>query len=99
MNATLTKTLFAFVPTGLLFVGALLLFRRAKNLPALLQLLGSACLLMVVFAHLCEAVHLFPWMHWGEPHSVGHYLDLSSAVLGVVLFPLGYSLQAMPRQP
>jgi hypothetical protein len=34
-------------------------------------------------------------MQWGSPHSVGHYLNLSSAVLGVVLFLLGYLLQAL----
>jgi hypothetical protein len=32
---------------------------------------------MVVLTHLCEALHLFPWMHWGLENSVGHYLDPS----------------------
>ncbi len=37
-------------------------------------------------------------MQWGHENSVGHYLDLSSAVLGLTLFPLGYLFQALaPR--
>jgi hypothetical protein len=46
--------------------------------------------MVVVVAHVCEAVHLFPEMGWGLEHSAGHYLDLGSAVLGLTSFPLGY---------
>jgi hypothetical protein len=53
---------------------------------------------MVVLAHGCEALHLFPRMHWGEEHSAGHYLDLSSAVLGLTLFPLGFVLHRRERR-
>jgi len=45
---------------------------------------------MVVLTHLCEALGLFPWMHWGLKNSVGHYLDFWSATLGLTLFPAGY---------
>ena len=41
-------------------------------------------------SHICEAFDLVPWMQWGLPNSAGHYLDLVSAVLGLVLFPIGY---------
>jgi hypothetical protein len=34
-------------------------------------------------------------MHCGDEHSVGHYLDLSSAVLSVTLFPVGYVIEAL----
>jgi hypothetical protein len=33
-------------------------------------------------------------MHWGLKHSVGHYLDFWSAVLGLTLLPTGYLLRA-----
>jgi len=52
---------------------------------------------VVVLAHICEALHLFPWMHWGDEHSVGHYLDLASAILGFTLFPLGYLLHVLTK--
>ncbi len=53
---------------------------------------------MVVLAHLCEALHLFPGMQWGSGHSAGHYLDLGSAVLGLILFPIGYLLHALTKR-
>jgi hypothetical protein len=43
------------------------------------------------------ALQLLPSMHWGLPDSVGHYLDLGSAALGVTLFPLGYLWQALTK--
>ncbi len=36
-------------------------------------------------------------MHWGLEHSVGHYLDLSSAILGVTMFPIGFFFTELAR--
>ena len=98
MNATLPKALVAVVPAGILFIGSVLLFLRERTLGPFLQMLGAGCLVMVVLTHLCEALHLFPWMHWGSEHSVGHYLDLGSAVLGLTLCPVGYLLHVLTRR-
>ena len=65
---------------------------------ALLQLLGASCLVMVVLAHVFEALLVFPWMHWGLERSAGHYLDFGSAVLGFTLFPIGYLLDALKKR-
>ena len=64
-----------------------------------LQLAGAGCLVIVVLTHFCEGLGLFPWMHWGDEHSIGHYLDLVSAVLSLILFPIGYLLYALSKQP
>jgi hypothetical protein len=98
MNATLLKALVALVPACILFSGSIVLFCRGKTLCSFLQLIGAGCLVMVVITHLCEALHLFPWMHWGSEHSVGHYLDLWSAVLGLTMFPIGYLLHALTKR-
>jgi hypothetical protein len=98
MNATLSKALVALVPAGILFVGSVLLFLRGRTLGSFLQLLGAGCLVMVVLTHLCEALHLFPWMQWGSENSVGHHLDLWGAVLGLTLFPIGYLLHALTKR-
>jgi hypothetical protein len=98
MNATLSNALVALVPAGILFVGSVLLFLREKTLGSFLQPLGAGWLVVVVLTHLCEALHLFPWMHWGSDHSVGHYLDIWSAVLGLTLFPVGYLLHALTKR-
>lgn len=55
--------------------------------------------MLVILTHVFEALHLFPWMHWGLEHSVGHYLDFWSAVLGLTLFPIGYLLHALTKRP
>jgi succinate dehydrogenase/fumarate reductase cytochrome b subunit len=92
---TLMRALVASVPACMLFAGSLALFSRTKPLPSFLQLLGAGCLVIVVLAHICEALHLFPSMGWGLEGSAGHYLDLASAVLGLTSFPLGYLLYAL----
>src|SRR5216684_6920104 len=78
-----------------LFSGSVVLFFREKTVWSLLQLLGAGCLMVVLLTHVFEALHLFPWMHWGRNDSIGHYLDLWSAILGLTLFPLGYLLHAL----
>jgi hypothetical protein len=65
-------------------------FAKEKTAPALLQLLGAASLMVVVLTHVAETFHLFPWMGWGLPNSAGHYIDLISALGGLILFTTGY---------
>jgi hypothetical protein len=97
MNAALLKAGIALVPASILLSGSVVLFRRGKHVWSFLQLLGAACLVVVVLTHVSEALHLFPWMQWGLEHGAGHYLDFCSAVLGLTLFPVGYLLHAQAR--
>lgn len=97
MNVTLVKALVALVPVCLLLAVSVVLFVRARTVWVTLQLLGAGCLVLVVLTHICEALRLFPWMRWGDEHSVGHYLDLSAAILGLTLLPVGYLLHRRER--
>jgi len=98
MNVTLLKALVALVPAGILFVGSVLLFLRERTLGSFLQPLGAGCLVVVILTHIFEELHLLPRMQWASSHSVGHYLDLGSAVLGLTLFPIGYLLHALTKR-
>jgi hypothetical protein len=98
MNITLLKALVALLPAGMLFSGSVVLFSRGKSVSSFSQLVGAGCLVVVVLTHVAEALHLFPWMHWGLEHSVGHYVDFSGAVLGLTLFPIGYLLHALTER-
>jgi hypothetical protein len=98
VNTTLQTTLLALVPVCMLFAGSAVIFSSTKTVASFLQLLGAGCLVIVVLAHLSEALHLFPWMNFGRAHSVGHYLDLWSAVLGLTLFPLGYLFNSLTNR-
>jgi hypothetical protein len=98
MNPTAIRAVVALLPASILFSGSLLLFARKVAASSSLQLLGAGCLLIVAVAHLCEGLHWLPWMRWGMEHSAGHYLDLTSAVLGLTLFPIGYLLHAIANR-
>ena len=98
MNMALVRALASFVPVCVLFGGSVVLLFRVKTAWCLLQVVGAGGLVVVILAHLCETLHLLPWMGWGLEHSPGHYVDLLSAVLGATLFPLGYLLDALSRR-
>lgn len=95
MNVTLSKALFALLPTSLLLLGSAVLFARRKTLYPFMQLFGAACIVAVALTHVGEALQLISGMHWGLEHSAGHYVDLTCAVLGLVFFPAGYLLDAL----
>jgi hypothetical protein len=89
------KLTIALVPVSMLLCGSVVLFRTRQSIWVSFQLIGSAFLVVVVLTHICEALSIFHWMHWGREDSIGHYLDLASAVLGLTLFPTGYCLYAL----
>src|SRR5260370_5647316 len=63
----------------------------------ILQIFGVICLTIVVLTHVAETLHLFPGMGWGQPTSIGHYIDLVSAILGCALLLLGFLGRAFTR--
>ena len=78
----------------LLILGVSVLdFVRKRSIAASVQCLGAAFLIVVVFAHIAEALSLFPSMGWGLPHSMGHYIDLTSAICGLLFLSAGYLLR------
>jgi O-antigen ligase len=89
------KALIALLPVCVLLSGSVVRFLRRKRVASFLQLLGAGCLVVVVLTHVAEALQWFPSMHWGDEQSIGHYLDLSSAGLGVTLFSVGYLCEAL----
>ena len=97
MSQTLLKALVVSIPVTILLAWSMASFRRAKTLGAVLQLVGSICLGLVILAHVCEALHRFRFMHWGESNSVGHYFDLVSAILGMTLVPIGIIVRLFMR--
>ena len=92
MSSTLFKAIVALVLFSAVLAFSLTRYRRTRTLDAIVQVVGGACLVVVALTHVAEAVGAAPWMGWGEPHSACHYLDFSSAVLGVTLTPVGYAL-------
>jgi len=98
MNSMLTKSLVASLPVFALLYGSIQSFSKNRSFPALAQLVGASCLMLVIAAHVCEALSLFPYMRWGQEHSLGHYLDFAGAILGGIMFPTGYLLEKLSKQ-
>lgn len=65
-------------------------FAKEKTGMALTQLVGAIFWLVVIFAHVLEAFGLIQSQGWGRPNTIGHYIDLVSALAGAILFPLGF---------
>ena len=95
MNATLLKALVLLAVAGALFGYAVFRYSRTKTRASLLQLIGTGLWIVVALAHVCEGMDVFPWMGWGKEHSVGHYLDLGSAVLGACMLAIGFLVHAV----
>ena len=95
MNLTLFKALAALILVLMLCGYSIITRLKENKLSSALQLVGASCLFVVVFTHLCEALHLLSRMGWGNADSAGHYLDLVSAIAGLTLLPLGYLLRAV----
>jgi hypothetical protein len=72
------------------FIVSALVVAREPTPWSALQLLGAGFLAVMVFSHVAERLGLFPTLDWGQPNSVGHYIDLVSAVSGSILVPAGY---------
>ena len=97
MNATVGRSLIAFVPVSVLLIASIRTMTTRRGLGAIVQFFGACCFLLVVFAHICEGLGLFPQMAWGQQHSAGHYLDLACAILGLTLLPLGIGIRLVRR--
>jgi Ca2+/Na+ antiporter len=98
MNITLLKALVALIVACVLLFWSGVSFVQGRTKWSFVQFLGAGFLVMVALTHICEALTLLPWMHWGQPDSVGHYLDLSSAILGLTLFPIGLLCAKLSRR-
>jgi len=98
MNPVELKAAIVLPSALLLLIGSVALFAKTYSMSAFLQLVGAGCLVLVVLAHICEAFGLLPWMGWGLADSVGHYIDLGSAILALTLFPIGFVWLALQRK-
>ena len=86
--------IFVFLAFGMSVVD----FVRERSVLAAVQLQGAVFLIIVVFAHIAETFDLLPSMGWGLPRSVGHYIDLGSAICGLLLLPTGYILRRILKR-
>ena len=98
VGVMLPRVIVAAIPVLIALVGSAMTFARERTGLALVQLAGAVCLLVVIFAHISEALGILPSMGWGRPNTVGHYVDLTSAITGIVLLAVGYFWRRLLRR-
>lgn len=92
MNPILAKAVIDLLLMGIIGTFVWRVFRRTHATGLLLELIGAAGWAMLGVTHIFEALHVFPFMHWGIEGSPGHYLNLTSLAVGLLL-PIGFVLQ------
>jgi hypothetical protein len=97
MNVGVVKGALALAATSTLVAGLTLRYRRRRTIGSALQLMGAVFFAIVAVTHVFEALAILPSLGWGQPRSIGHYIDLGSAVAGIALFAAGFWSTAHSR--
>jgi hypothetical protein len=83
MNTILSRAVIFGVVVAILLARSIVRVKQARTQSAVFQLVGACLLAVVVLAHVAEGLPLLPGLEWGQPHSVGHYMDFLSFVAGI----------------
>ena len=92
-----SKSILAFAAALAIWTAAVVHWRRRRSLAAVLFIAAATCFAVVAVAHVFESFSVFRVVGWGEPHSIGHYVDLSAAVLCVGLTLAGIVVTVFRR--
>jgi hypothetical protein len=90
---TTLKGLLALAAAGAFLGASLILNRKPRTVSSVLLRAGFLCCAFVALDHVFEAFGMFPAFRWGQPHSIGHYLNLVAALLGVALLCAGFAVR------
>jgi hypothetical protein len=93
MSTAVLKGLLALIAACVFLGVSLVLFLTRRNLASTLQALGLSCFGVMALTHAFEAFAIFPTLGWGQPRSVGHYIDLIAALSGVALMVGGFAFR------
>ncbi|TMA07234.1 MAG: hypothetical protein E6J89_16800 [Deltaproteobacteria bacterium] len=97
MNLAVLKGVLALLATSALLAGSAILYKRHGTVGSALRLLGVAWFVVVAVAHVFEALVILPALGWGQSRSIGHYIDLGAAVVGVTLVSAGLLFEYVRR--
>jgi hypothetical protein len=97
MSAAVLNGLLALTAACVFFGVSVILFLTRRGFVSALQALGIGCFAVMALTHVFEAFSILPSLGWGRPHSVGHFIDLVAALLGVTLVTTGFLLRYIYR--
>jgi hypothetical protein len=90
---TTLKGLLALAAAAAFLGVSLVLNRRPRTVASVLLIAGFLCFAFVAIDHVFEAFGIFPAFGWGQPHSIGHYLNLTGALLGAASLCAGFAVR------
>ena len=93
MKAVVLKGLLALAAACVFLGVSAALFLTRRHLASTLQALGLLCFGVMALTHAFEAFAIFPTLGWGQPRSVGHYIDLIAALSGIALLVAGVAFR------
>jgi hypothetical protein len=93
MSAAVLKGLLALIAACVFLSVSLALFLTRRDLGSRLQALGLSCFGVMALTHAFEVFAIFPALGWGQPRSVGHYIDLIATLSGVALTVAGFAFR------
>jgi hypothetical protein len=92
MSAAVLKGFLALLAACVFLAVAAARFVTRRGLPSALQALGIGCFGVMALTHVFEEFAVFPTFGWGQPHTVGHLIDLVAALLGILFVTIGFFL-------
>jgi hypothetical protein len=92
MNAAVLKSLLALLAAGVFLAVSVAIFLTRRGLSSALQALGIGCFGVMALTHVFEAFSILPAFGWGQPRTIGHLIDLVSAMLGVMFVTTSFLL-------
>ena len=92
MSAASLKGLLALAAACVFLAVSATLFLTRRGLVSGLQALGIGCFGIMALTHFFEAFSILPAFGWGQPHTIGHLIDLVAALLGVTFVVMSFLL-------
>lgn len=93
MSVSVLKGVLALLAACVSLGVCVVLFLTRRGLSSTLQALGIGCFGAMALTHVLEAFSILPSFGWGQPHSVGHLIDLMAALLGVTSVTTSFLLR------
>jgi hypothetical protein len=78
------KIILALSATCVLLIASAVILLTRRNLRSALLAVAVGCFGVVALTHVFEQFSILPQFGWGQPRTVGHFIDLAAALLGAV---------------
>ena len=92
MGTAVLKGLLALVGACVFLTVSAAIFLTRRGLASALQALGISCFGVMALTQVFEAFSILPVFGWGQPHTIGHLIDLVAALLGVTFVAASFLL-------